>query len=91
MSSPGSHPALKSFILCNSVSSWNSTRLVGHIHGIVTETVVKTLQGSLFSVENWPLCSFFQTDLFQIYSSLLPPVHPSICPVGVNFVNYLGF
>ena len=57
---------------------WNSTRLGGLAHGIVTKTVHKTLPQSAFfpRLKLEPCDSHFQSNLLLIYrSSLLPPLH----------------
>ena len=63
------------------------------VHWIVTETVHKTLSGSLFVCLKLVLCSRFQSNLFKIIrrSSVWPPLQVSTCIFGVNVVNCPGF
>ena len=78
---------------------WNLISLGGPTHAIVTKTVHNPHAGVTFwSVLNVALCSYFQSDLFQICRniSLLPPLHGLIRIFGINIdvmrndLHYVG-
>ena len=72
---------------------WNSIRLGGHTHEIVTKTVHKALPRSLFCLSKVGLVQLFPVrSLPNICSNgLLLPLHSATCIFGVSVVNFPGF